>query len=103
MDPTNIKGSEGRVGERGGCLMFAMKVNGHSVCNRCYADATGYSQRQFTNLKQSIKTTTRKLVRFNSFSNSYMLNLFVSTDHYCSLTYLSVPTILVVRPNIYVR
>ena len=56
MDPTNIKRSEGRAGEGGGCVTFATKVNGHSVCNRYYADATGYSQRQFTNLKQSIRT-----------------------------------------------
>ena len=46
-------------GEGGGRLTFAMKVNGHSVCNRCYADATGYSQRQFMNLKQSIRTHNR--------------------------------------------
>ena len=46
-------------GEGGGRLTFAMKVNRHSVCNRCYADATGYSQRQFTNLKQSIQTHNR--------------------------------------------
>ena len=31
-------------------------MNKHSVCNRCYADATGHLQRQFTNLKQSIRT-----------------------------------------------
>ena len=43
-------------GEGGGRLTFAMKVNRYSVCNKCYADATGYSQRQFTNLKQSIRT-----------------------------------------------
>ena len=30
-------------GEGGERLMFAMKVIGHSVCNRCYTDATEYS------------------------------------------------------------
>ena len=56
------------VGEGSGCVTFATKVNGHSVCNRCYADATTYLQRQFTNLKQLIRT-------YNRSSNAHGNNL----------------------------
>ena len=49
------------------------------------------------------KHTTRKPIRSNSFFNSYLLNLSVLTDGYYSLTYLSAPILLVVRPNSYVR
>ena len=40
-------------------MTFATKVGGISVCNRCYADAIGYSQRQFAYLKRSIRTHNR--------------------------------------------
>ena len=33
---------------------FTTKLVGHNVCNNCYADAIGYSQRQFKYLKRSI-------------------------------------------------
>ena len=38
---------------------FATKLVGHIVCNNCYADAIGYSQRQFKYLKRSNLTHER--------------------------------------------
>ena len=40
--------------ELGGRTTFDTKLVGHKVCNSCYADAIGYSQRQFKYLKRSI-------------------------------------------------
>ena len=54
--PQILRETKVEPGEGGDSVMFATKVNGHSVCNRCYASAIRYSQRQFTNLKQSIRT-----------------------------------------------
>ena len=59
VDPMNIKGSESRAGRKGWSSSVRHEGDRHSVCNRCYADATWYSQRQFTNLKWSIRTQNR--------------------------------------------
>ena len=45
--------------EPGGRTTFNTKLAGHKVCNSCYADAIGYSQRQFKYLKRSILTHNR--------------------------------------------